>query len=119
MFGDDSDNDDKLSVLDSGDESDVGSKKRKRTTNGSMVDTDRDGGKVVGGEGSEDTDEDGDGVKEEEILDELDEELFGDEEEESGDGKKLQYVTALLLFFYVLFVNITCCFSFLTIPTGS
>ena len=97
MFGDDSDNDEKLSVHDSGDESDVGSRKRRRTTNGSMMDADRDGGKGVSGRDYEDTDEDGDGVKEEEILDELDEELFGDEEEVSGDGKKLQYVTALLL----------------------
>ena len=71
MFGVDSDNDEKLSENESGDGSDLGSRKRKRTTNG-------DAG----------ADEDGEG-QEEEMLDELDEELFGDEEE--GEGKKPQY----------------------------
>lgn len=120
MFGDDSDNDEKLSVHDSGEESEVGSRKRKRTTNGSMMEADRDEGKGIGGGGDGDTDEDGDGVKEEEILDELDEELFGDEEEESGDGKKLQYVTAFFPFSMCSFVNTICWFFYpLTVPTES
>lgn len=75
MFGDDSDNDEKLSVNESGDESDIGRRKRKRTTNGDA-----------------DADEDGEG-QEEEMLDELDEELFGDDEED--DGKKPQCVHSL------------------------
>jgi len=75
MFGADSDNnDEKLSENESGDESDLGSRKQKRTTNGDA-----------------DADEDGEG-QEEEMLDELDEELFGEKEE--GEGKKPQYVNS-------------------------
>ncbi|RPB23999.1 hypothetical protein L211DRAFT_868148 [Terfezia boudieri ATCC MYA-4762] len=70
MFGDYSDNDEKLSVKESGDESDVGSRKHRRSINGDA-----------------DVEEDGEG-QEEEKLDELDEELFGDEEE--VDGSKPQ-----------------------------
>lgn len=71
MFGDDSDNDEKLSVNESGDESDVGSRKRRQNANG---------------DADVDVDEDVEG-QEEEMLEE---ELFGDEEED--DGKKPQYV---------------------------
>lgn len=74
MFGEDSDNEEKLSVHESGDESDIGNRKRKRATNGD-ADVDADG----------DADSDKD-----EPLDELDDELFGDMEEENE--KKPQYV---------------------------
>lgn len=82
MFGDDSENDEKLSVhessgLDSADDSDIQNRKRKRTN----ADHEDDDGEEEHGDEDE--------SKEDEHLAGLDDELFGDE---IADDKRQQYV---------------------------